>query len=516
MLTMTVRMCVDRGAETQGGSSFLVAPESTLTLDYAGLQRECRQIESTLTAMGLKSGDKVAFLLDNGHWTVSLLLGTMYAGLVAVPLNVLAGPQSVRYILEHCDATVLFCSQKHRTEFGDAIDTCSRAFTVIETDEETGPRWARLTPRTHLDGSVEPSDDALLLYTSGTTGVPKGVRLSHRAVVTGGHNTAMAHALTPGDRALCVLPLYHINGEIVTVMGPLVSGGSVVMPHRFRASEFWSLVMREQCTWLSVVPTIINYLLDRAAREDVDGHIDFLRAPGLRQLRFARSASAPLPASVQQQFERVFGVPMIETMGLTETSAPILSNPLPPATRKPGSPGTPFGNEVQVADERGRPVADLVTGELLVRGDNVLTGYYKNDAANRSAFWPDGWFRTGDLGYRDAEGYLFITGRLKELIIKGGENIAPREVDDALYLHDSVLEAAAFGVQDDVYGQEVHACVCLRHHCHVDEHELIDHCRRHLGTFKAPSRIHFLKALPKGPSGKIQRLKLIELVAAKS
>ena len=514
MINITVRACVDQGAESHGGSPFLLAPESTPTLDYAGLQRECREIEARLTAIGLKFGDKVAFLLDNGHWTASLFLGTMYAGMVTVPLNAAAGPRSVRYILEHCDATVLFCSQKYRTQFAAAIENCPRAFVIIDTDEDTGPRWPRLTPRTNPDGSVDPGDDALLLYTSGTTGVAKGVRLSHRAVVTGGRNTAMAHALTPDDRALCVLPLFHINGEIVTVMGPLVSGGSVVMPRRFQASEFWSLVMCEQCTWLSVVPTIINYLLDRAAREDADGYIDFLRALELRQLRFARSASAPLPASLQQQFERVFGIPMIETMGLTETSAPILSNPLPPATRKPGSPGIAFGNEVRVADERGEQVADLVTGELLVRGDNVFTSYYKNDAANRAAFWPDGWFRTGDLGYRDAEGYLFITGRLKELIIKGGENIAPREVDDALYLHDSVLEAAAFGAKDDVYGQEVQACVRLRNNCQVDEQELIEHCRRHLGAFKAPNRIYFLNELPKGPSGKIQRLKLVDVVAA--
>mgnify|MGYP000956413452 CR=1 FL=1 len=208
MLNTTVRACIDRSAETHGNSPFLLAPESTLILDYAGLRRECLEFEAALTAIGLKPGDKVAFLLDNGHWTASLLLGTMYAGMVTVPLNAVAGQRAVRYVLEHCDATVLFCSQKYRTEFGDAIDTCSRAFTVIETDEETGPRWARLTPRTHLDGSVEPSDDALLLYTSGTTGLPKGVRLSHRAVVTGGHNTAMAHALT---RSVLPVPVGPLN-----------------------------------------------------------------------------------------------------------------------------------------------------------------------------------------------------------------------------------------------------------------------------------------------------------------
>ena len=513
MTETTVRACIDARAEAQGELSFLIAPEPEITLDYAGLQRQCQRVEDKLAALGLVPGNKVAFLLDNGYWTTSLFLGTMYAGMVTVPLNAMAGVRLVRHILEHCDAGVLFCSERYRTDLAEAIDACPRALRIIGTDEDSGPDWSHLDARATSAASIEPGDDALLLYTSGTTGLPKGALLSHRAVLAGGRNTALAHALEPSDRALCVLPLYHINGEIVTVMGPLTSGGSVVMPHRFRASQFWRLLMQTRCTWASVVPTIIKYLLDRAARDDADGDIDFLNTPELRQLRFARSASAPLPASVQQQFEQVFGIPMVETMGLTETCAPILSNPLPPAPRKPGSPGIAFGNEVVVADERGRPVADHVTGELLVRGENVLTGYYKNAVASRSAFWPGGWFRTGDIGYRDDEGYLFINGRLKELIIKGGENIAPREIDDALYLHEAVLEAAAIGVDDDAYGQDVQACVRLRDGFDAEEQEIIEHCRRHVGVFKAPSRVHFLDDLPKGPSGKIQRLKLAEIVA---
>ena len=509
----TVRACIDARAKVHGESSFLIAPERAITLDYAGLQFQCQQVEAKLATLGLGPGDKVAFLLDNGYWTTSLFLGTMYAGMVIVPLNAVAGVRLVRYILEHCDAGVLFCSERYRTRFAEAIDACPRALIIVGTDENTGPDWGYLKARATPNPSIKPGDDALLLYTSGTTGLPKGARLSHRAVLAGGRNTALAHELKPSDRALCVLPLYHINGEIVTVMGPLASGSSVVMPHRFSASQFWRLVMQARCTWVSVVPTIIKYLLDRAARDDADGEIDFLTTPELRQLRFARSASAPLPASIQQQFEQVFRIPMIETMGLTETCAPILSNPLPPATRKPGSPGIAFGNEVVVADEGGQPVANHVIGELIVRGDNVLSGYYKNTVASASAFWSGGWFRTGDIGYRDDEGFLFINGRLKELIIKGGENIAPREIDDALYLHEAVLEAAAIGVADDAYGQDVQACVRLRDGFDAEEQEIIEHCRRHVGAFKAPSRVHFLDDLPKGPSGKIQRLKLAEIVA---
>ncbi|MEM7404826.1 MAG: AMP-binding protein [Pseudomonadota bacterium] len=505
-----VRECVEARALASPNAPFLTAPEASLHLSYAALHAQCQLVESKLRALGLAPGDKVAFLLDNGLWSTSLFLGTMYAGMVTVPLNAVAGVPQVRYILEHCDATVLFCSDAYRQKFAEAIADCPRQLNVIATDEDTGPDWDRVEaapPVTHLD--IGRDADALLLYTSGTTGLPKGARLSHQAVLSGGRNTALAHELTSDDRAMCVLPLYHINGEMVTVMGPLVSGGSVVMPHRFSASDYWAHVMRERCTWLSVVPTIIKYLLDRAPAEG----IDFANAPELSQLRFGRSASAPLPASVQQEFEQVFGIPMIETMGLTETCAPILSNPMPPAERKSGSPGIAFGNRVEIADDHGARLADGTIGELVIQGDNVLTGYYKNTEASASAFGTDGWFRSGDLGFRDADGYFFITGRLKELIIKGGENIAPREIDDALYLHEAVLEAAAIGVDDENYGQDVQACVRLRDGFSADADELITHCREHVGKFKAPSRIYFLPDLPKGPSGKIQRLKLPEIVA---
>lgn len=508
MRATNVRAQIDARAAEAPASPFLVAPESGQSLSSAELRQQCRLVERKLRGLGLEPEDKAAFLLDNGYWTTSLFLGTMYAGMVTVPLNAVAGVPQVQYILEHCDANVLFCSARYREKFADAIQGCPQPLRVIATDEDSGPAWDDITEM-GIEGAADAEDDALLLYTSGTTGLPKGARLSHRAVLAGGHNTALAHELTSNDRALCVLPLYHINGEMVTVIGPLVSGGAVVMPRKFSATEVWGLVMTHQCTWMSVVPTIIKYMLDRADNED----IDFRNAPELKQLRFARSASAPLPASVQQEFEVVFGIPMIETMGLTETCAPILSNPMPPGTRKSGSPGIAFGNDVVIADERGTELPNNQVGELLIKGNNVLSGYYKNPEASASAFNADGWFCTGDLGFRDEDGYFFITGRSKELIIKGGENIAPREIDDALYLHEAVLEAAAIGVDDDNYGQDVQACVRLRDGFSAGESELIEHCRHHVGPFKAPSRIHFLDDLPKGPSGKIQRLKLPEIVA---
>ena len=234
---------------------------------------------------------------------------------------------------------------------------------------------------------------------------------------------------------------------------------------------------------------------------------------GLAGLRFGRSASAPLSPDVQAAFEDRFGVPIVETMGLTETAAQILSNPLPPGIRKTGSPGVAVGNEVMIADRNQREAPRGQEGEVWVRGPNVMRLYLKDEAATRAALTPDGWLKTGDLGRMDRDGYVTITGRLKEIIIKGGENIAPREVDEALYSHPDVVEAAAFACACKNYGQRIEAGVVLAAGSSVTEAELIEICRQRVGAFKAPDRIHFFAELTKGPSGKIQRIKLSEMAA---
>jgi acyl-CoA synthetase (AMP-forming)/AMP-acid ligase II len=233
--------------------------------------------------------------------------------------------------------------------------------------------------------------------------------------------------------------------------------------------------------------------------------------PGATErIRFCRSASAALPPEHLRAFEQRFGIGVIETMGLTETVAPAFSNPLEPARRKLGSVGRASGCEAAVVDAELRPVPDGSTGEIVIRGPNVMRGYYKNEEATRASFTPDGWLRTGDLGHRDADGFFFVTGRIKELIIKGGENIAPREIDEALLRHPAVLEAAAVGVPDRDYGQEILACVVVKPDRTLSRDELDLHCLRELGRYKSPRYVRFVDALPKGPSGKVQRMKLAE------
>jgi len=508
MLPMqTIRACIEHHAQTSASRTFLIAPGTSRRLSYAELKVAVDDLAVELDRLGLEKGAKVAFLLNNGYWTTQLFLGVMANNRIIVPLNAVAGKVQLRHVLDHSDTEVVFVAPEFREKLAEIMQTIDRTIRVIETDDDSGPDWPAGETKSMSIASPEAGDTALLLYTSGSTGVPKGAMLSHNAVTSGGRNVAEGHQLSADDRALCVLPVYHINGAMVTVAAPLYSGGSVVMPNRFSAATYWSLVAEYQCSWSSIVPTIIKYLLDRADQEPYE----FGKDPRLKNFRFARSASSPLAAVTLEQWESVFRLPMIETLGLTETAGTVSTNPLPPQSRKPGSVGLPCGNEIIIVDDARRECSPTVVGELVVRGSNLLDSYYKNPEATDASI-VDGWFYTGDLGMKDKDGYIFITGRIKELIIRGGENIAPREIDDVLYQHQAILEAAAVGVDDDTYGQEVVACVVLREGYQCSEQELLEFCERGVGKYKCPKSIYFFDDLPKGPSGKILRLKLPELI----
>jgi long-chain acyl-CoA synthetase len=501
----TIRHYIDRRAEEQPDKIYLIAPEPRLTLTYRQLKEDSAELGKHLLSKGLNKGDKVSFMLGNGYQTTKIFLGVMYSGFVIAPLNLLAHPSQLEYVLEHSDSRMVFFTADQKEKLEKACKSLSRKAELIQIDKDA----PRIFPENEgLSGLTLPpvaeEDDALLLYTSGTTGLPKGAVLSHKNMVSGGLYTAMAHELKPEDRALCSLPLYHINGEVVTALCPLVSGGSVVMPHKFSTSDFWDLISEHRCTWFSVVPTIISYLTNGTETEGKGLHLD--------QLRFGRSASAPLPPALQKAFEEKFKIGIVETMGLTETAAPVFSNPMDLSKRKCGSPGQAVGNEAKIVDPNGKEVPRGTQGEIMIRGDNVMKEYYKAPEQTAKAFGPNGWFRTGDLGLMDEEGFVYVTGRLKELIIKGGENIAPKEIDEACYKHPAILQAAAVGIPDERYGEEIMLCCTLKPGQSLAEEDLRVHCEMHLGKFKTPKVIRFMEDLPKGPSGKIQRLKLPELV----
>ena len=499
----TIRALIDEQADRYGDRSFILDPKTQEIATYRELRCAVRSVANILNSRGIEKGESVAYALSNGQDCAIVILGILYGGFRATAINLIAGAKTIGYVLEHSQTRLIITEARYnelldQAQEGATSKTRQLDIADLHHDDEDVIPIQPFAP-------LIPDNDGLLMYTSGTTGQPKGVVLSHRNLVAGGLNAATAHQLGPDDRALCVLPLYHINGLCVTLMGPLVSGGSVVMPRQFSSSAFWNQIRENNCTWFSVVPTQISYLL----HDDVSGDI---AEPGLEQVRFGRSASAPLSPDVQSSFEKRFEIPIIETMGLTETAAQILSNPLPPGIRKVGSPGIAVGNEVIIADNDCVELPRGTEGEVLVRGNNVMGRYLNNAAVTNQSFGEGGWLKTGDLGRMDRDGYVFITGRSKELIIKGGENIAPREVDEALYAHPDIIEAAAFARPCNNYGQTVEAAVSIRENSSLTQAELLDFCVHRLGKFKTPDKIYFLDELPKGPSGKIQRIRISEII----
>lgn len=523
-----IRELLEQRAESEPTRCCLIDTASDREYDYAQVLAQVRTVADFVAARGVPAGASVAYAMSNGRCCAITLLGLFYGGYRAVAVNLVAGRDIIGYVLAHSGAQLVLTQPEHAPALEQALGCEAYAQTRADmrsagSDGEHSSALAescelviiddtwledRLAESTGTESASERVDrpeidahhDALLMYTSGTTGRPKGVVLSHGNLLAGGRNVVLGHALTAEDRALCVLPLYHINGLCVTLFAPLCSAGSVVMPPRFSTSGFWQWIDTYRCTWFSVVPTQIAYLLRDAEASVVRPF-----------LRFGRSASAPLSPDMHENFESHFGVPLIETMGLTETAAQISSNPMPPATRKLGSPGQAVGNELRIVGPDLQELPRGQEGELLIRGDNVMQRYFRNPAATEESLVQDGWFRSGDLARMDEAGFLFITGRLKELIIKGGENIAPREIDDALYQHADVVEAAAFARPCVDFGQRIEAAVCLKQSSLLDEAQLLSLCRDRVGAFKCPDRIHFMQELPKGPSGKIQRKKLMEL-----
>ena len=499
----TVRQLVDARAATDPHSVFFIAPHTGCSLTFGELRDSCIAVGAMLAMRGVPPGGHISLVLGNGIQTIRLLLGAMYSGFCVHPVNLLSQPDQMHYVIDHADARLIFAAPEWCHRVVSLTADIARPIDVIEVDPD-GTSLPAENAGSDMGEPVNPAADALalLMYTSGTTGKPKGVMLTQSNLAENANTISREHQLTSADRVAAVLPLYHINAFAVTMLAPLAHGGSLVMPPRFSAARFWEMAIEHRCTWLNVVPTIVSYLLEGEAPA----------SERLRTIRFCRSASAALPPEHHRAFEAKFGIGIVETMGLTETVAPAFSNPIEPEQRKIGSVGRPSGCEARIVDSAGKTLPDGEIGEILIRGPQVTPGYYKNPEATAGAFFGD-WLRSGDLGYRDADGFYFVTGRIKELIIKGGENIAPREIDEALLRHPAVLDAAVVGIPDRHYGQDIMACVIVRSGHQCTEEELRDFCNRELGRYKTPKLIRFVEDLPRGPSGKVQRLKLAELGA---
>lgn len=501
-VSATLQSVLAGHAMRQPAAPLALAPETGSVLTYRALADQTDRLSAFLHYRGIERGATIALHLHNGTQTAALFLGLMCAGYVVAPLNLLSQRSQLAAVIAHSGARLVFSCAAHRAQLAEAISELHHPPDTHEIDIDALRLFEEFEPSRHAPvHRVTTGDTALLMYTSGTTGMPKGVLLSHANLLSAARAVATWHSLTANDRVLSSLPLYHINGQVIATLAPFLSGGSIVAPHRFSATQWWDLVEQFRCTWINMVPTIIAYLLNTPETRKFPG------------LRFGRSASAPLPPEQHKAFEARFGVPVIEAMGMTECASTVFCNPHDDR-RRYGSPGLPCGVEAGVLDEAGRHLRAHETGELVLRGPNVMTGYFKAPDLTAKAIDADGWLRTGDLGFRDADGFYFVTGRLKELIIKGGENIAPREIDEVLLRHPAILEAAAFAIADANYGQEIAAAVILKPNAVFDPAEISAFCVRELGKYKTPSRWHVVTDLPKGPSGKVQRLKLPDILGA--
>ncbi len=497
----TVRDWIDHRADTTPDEVSHFFPDKGTTLTWGELRDAAKDVALRLTALGIDKGESVAICKPNGRNAIICLFGIFYGGFRATPLDLSVEASQLGHSISHCKCRYIFLGKSQVGLFGAALSHVDAHPCTIPVDSRIMFPGAGKLKNVKLH-EITAEDHALLMYTSGTTGIPKGVVHTQASLLAGGWATCVAHNLTPEDRAFCVLPYYNINGLCVTLIAPLVSGGQVAMAIKFNTKTFWQHCEDYEITWFSAVPTMLSHL---AHDERVPN--DAAKA----RIRFGRSACAPLAPEMQINLEEQFGIKIIETMGLTEAAAAILASPMSRDKRKIGSSGKGCSTEVAIFNHKQEPVKTGMIGELVVRGPNILKEYLDNPEATKAVLLENGWFRTGDMGYQDEDGYVFVTGRLKELIIKGDENIAPREIDDVLYSHRSVIEAAAFANACEDHGQRIEAAVVVGKSSEVTDAELIELCKNRLGPFKSPDRIHFVKELPKGASGQIQRLKLKEL-----
>jgi acyl-CoA synthetase (AMP-forming)/AMP-acid ligase II len=469
------------------------------TITYAQLREQVAHLAGQLNALGIGRNDRVAIVLSNGpEAAVSFL--AVAACATAAPLNRSYRVDEFRFYMDDLGAKALITSPAlplaPYIAGPDVLRLALEGRLGSYSLQKDGQDVTPVTPT-----YAEPDDVALVLHTSGTTARPKIVPLRQRNLIVSAGNIRESLALTPADRCLNVMPLFHIHGLMAALLASLSAGASVVTSPGFDAFRFFGWLEETQPTWYTAVPTMHQLVLSRAGRqkETVD------RA----RLRFIRSSSASLPPTVMAELEETFGCPVIEAYGMTEASHQMATNPLPPGGRKPGAVGLGAGVEVAIMDEAGNLLDHGATGEVVIKGGNVTAGYENNPEANAASF-TDGWFRTGDQGFQDDDGYLFLTGRIKEIINRGGEKVSPREVDEVLLQHPAVAQAVAFAVPHERLGEEVAAAVVLAEGASADEKELRDHAAKKLADFKTPKHIVILDDIPKGATGKIQRIGLAE------
>ncbi|KAL2062957.1 hypothetical protein VTL71DRAFT_6029 [Oculimacula yallundae] len=482
-------------------STALIIPsnKNPIVLSHQDLFRQASRFQHKLASIGISRGDAVAFAFANTIEFGISFLATTFQRAVAAPLNPAYKQDEFEFYLQDLKAAILLLPRGAFAEDGEAVRAARKSESAIAEifwDEleivmevkEPGTIKGRKTAV--VEQPVE-SDIALVLHTSGTTGRPKAVPLTHKNLCRTMSNISATYKLTVIDRTFLVMPLFHVHGLLAGFLAPIGSGGSIIMPPRFSASEFWIDFEAFKANWYTAVPTMHQILLRNTLPEPMP------------IIRFIRSCSSPLAPAVLKQMEVLFNAPVLEAYAMTEAAHQMTSNPLPPATHKAGSVGVAQGLSLRIMDDDGKSLPQGKIGEVCVLGSNVTPGYLGEGIA--SPFTSAGYLRTGDQGYLDEEGYLFLTGRIKELINKGGEKISPIEIDNLLAQHPKVFEAVSFAIDDELYGQNVGVAIALREGTDLSEEELLAWFGQRAAKYKVPKKVFFTTKIPKTATGKVQR-----------
>ncbi|KAH8772115.1 hypothetical protein BGZ57DRAFT_425742 [Hyaloscypha finlandica] len=484
-------------------STAIIIPSKpqALAVSYKQLSAEVLSFQKKLAKLGVTPQAALSIALPNTYEFIVAFLAAAWQRGIAAPLNAAYKQEEFEFYIDDLKSAVALVPKGSFAQDGAAVRAARKYKAAIAECYWNGREVVLdLKDEGKLRGKgnqkvekAQPDDIALVLHTSGTTGRPKAVPLTHRNLTRTMKNIKATYDLRPADRTMLVMPLFHVHGLLAGFLAPLYSGGSVIVPPKFSASEFWDDFITHKANWYTAVPTIHQILLKNPPPHTKP------------KIRFIRSCSSPLSPTTFHQLEETYGAPVLEAYAMTEAAHQMTSNPLPPGKRQPGSVGIGQGVEVAILDGEGKEVPQGSEAEICIRGENVTKGYLNNPEANKSSFTSNGFFRTGDQGKKDKDGYVIITGRIKELINKGGEKISPIELDNVLARHPKVGEAVSFAIPDEMYGQEVAVAVVPKSGQKITEEELKDWVADKLAKFKVPKKVYFTDNMPKTATGKIQR-----------
>ena len=491
---------------------FIQSPDETDTT-YGELINYMADTHAKLAFLKINKEDKVAIVLGNGSAMACTFIA-IAANYTSCPLNPSYTKEEFKFYYDDLKVKAVIIEENKSIEAREAAKELD--IRIINLKSKTKSRSIELDIKTDIKNKDEyliesdQDDVAMILHTSGTTSRPKMVPLSQKNLLASASNISNTLNLSEEDKCLNIMPMFHIHGLIAAILAPIYKSGTIITPSGFDALKFFRWIDEFKPTWYTAVPTMHQAILSRAPR-----NIDIIKN---NPLKFIRSSSASLPSTVMKSLEKAFNTCVIESYGMTEATHQMTSNPLPPNKRKAGSVGLAAGPEVALLKNNkiihNNKANKDITGQIIIKGENVTSGYINNPKANSESYI-DGWFLTGDEGIFDKDGYLRITGRLKEIINRGGEKISPKEIDEILMEHEYIQQAVAFSVPHEKLGEDLYAAVILRDNNSINENELKDYCRKRLTQFKIPKKILIVDEIPKGATGKLQRIGLHEKLGIK-